>query len=113
MTDLLGKKRRKTEEGEQPYLTFYTAVGYFGEPVTWHVLKTHQNDQTKQYARWLVQAISGATGPHGDYGDAYVYDVIVSPAPTLVAVDGRTPTEAELEEVRGWAANAIDSGAWG
>ena len=113
MTDLLGKKFRDVTKGEQPYLTFATEDAFLGGGCTWRVLKTYQNDQTKQYARWLVQAISPMTGPSGGFGDAYVYDVIVSPAPFLIAVDGRTPTEAELEEVRGWQAAAVDSGAWG
>ena len=113
MTDLLGKKFRDVTKGEQPYLTFSTEAGFFDGACTWHVLKTYQNDQTKQYARWLVQAISGMTGPSGDFGDAYVYDVIVTPKPKLIAVDGREPTPVERDEVLKWYVNAVDSGAWG
>jgi len=114
MTDLVGKKMRDItpQGGEKPYLTFSTEAGFYGDACTWHVMKTYQNDQTKKHARWLVQAISPMTGPSGDYGDAYVYDVIVTPAPFLIAVDGRTPTEAELAEVREWQAAAVDSGVW-
>jgi len=112
MTDLLGKKMRDVTKGEQPYLTFSTEHGFFNGACTWYVLKTYQNDQVKQFARWLVKAVSPMTGPGGDFGDAYVYDVIVAPGSFLIAVDGRAPTEAEWAEVRGWQVNAVNSDVW-
>ncbi len=103
--ELVGKKTRKTDEGEAPYLTFVTKYGFFGGPATWTVLKTYQKDQTKQYARWFCRVVTPMTGELGDLGDTYVADVLMRSGLTLVAVDGRVPTPDESHEVREWQRN--------
>jgi hypothetical protein len=67
-------KFRKVSEGEAPYLTVEWPESPFG-PTTFQVVKIYQMDPAKPYARVMVLAVSGATGPSGDYGDAYWGDV--------------------------------------
>ncbi len=103
--ELVGRKTRKVDQGEDAYLTFVTDRGFFGGPATWRVLKTWQNDQTKQFARWLCEVTTPMTGPGGDLGDTYVADVLMTRDLTLVAVDGREPTREEAEIVDEWRLN--------
>jgi hypothetical protein len=68
-------KFRKVSEGEEPYLTVEWPESPWG-PTTFKVVKIYQMDPEKPYARVMVLAVSGATGPSGDYGDAYWGDVV-------------------------------------
>ena len=67
-------KFRDVSKGEQPYLTVVDEHNAFG-PTTFQVVKFYTMDPAKPYARVMVLAVSGATGPSGDYGDAYWGDV--------------------------------------
>lgn len=58
----------------------------------WEVLKRYSTDDAKQYARWLCNVHGVAT----EMGDVYVGDV-VSIAAQLTSVDGREPTESDVE----------------
>jgi hypothetical protein len=94
---LVGKKSR--DPYGTPYLVF-TAPGW-----EWRILKTYQNDQAKQYARWFVRASGPGTMGGFDLGDEYSYNVLRYGH--LTEVDGRDPTEVERQEVAGWAARSI------
>ena len=72
--NLMGKFRKPGVD--KPYLTVESEDAHGYGPTTFHVLKAYQVDPHKPYARVMVQAISGATGPSGDWGDAYWGDVI-------------------------------------
>lgn len=64
----------KTRPVEVPYLTVVDEANAWG-PTTFKVLKAYQADPEKPYGRVFVSAVSGATGPMGDLGDAYWGDV--------------------------------------
>ena len=91
----IGKKMRK--DGEAPYLTITSENGFFGGPARWDVLKSYQNDNTKQYARWLCRVTTPMTGPGGDIGDTYVTDAIMARDAKLSFVDGEVPSTEDIE----------------
>ena len=85
------KRTRKGTLAEPAYATFVAGDW------TWEVLKSWQNDEAKPYARWMCRVVTPMTGERGDMGDTYVKDVVLYGA--LVAVDGRMPTPAEIDEI--------------
>ena len=84
----IGKKRRKTDEGEEAYATIY------GRGYQALVLKRYAADDAKLYARWYVKQDLGMGYSEGD---TYVTD-LVSIGALLAGVDGREPTAAEQTE---------------
>ena len=90
--EFLGKKVR---DQDTPYAEFTGQM--FGGPANWKVLKKYANDDSKQYARWLMLVTTVATGGLGDMGDTYVADVLVGAE--LAQVDGREPTQDELDQI--------------
>jgi hypothetical protein len=72
MPNLMGK----TRPVENPYLTVEHPNAHGYGPTTFKVLKAYQIDPNKPYGRVFVSAVSAATGPRGDLGDAYWGDVI-------------------------------------
>jgi len=91
--EFIGKKARPNDG--TPYAEF---TGFmFGGPANWKVLKKYANDDSKQYARWFMQVTTVATGPLGDMGDTYVADVLAGAE--LAQVEGREPTQEELDQI--------------
>jgi hypothetical protein len=88
----LGKKT----QADPPQAVFVrdTPEGYWVYKVT----KTYQNDQSQQYARWMVSCSSPYTFGGSDMGDTYVTDVLFGRA-ALTEVNGRMPTFDEIDEV--------------
>ena len=90
--EFIGKKSR---DQDSPYAEF---IGHmFGGPANWKVLKKYANDDSKQYARWFMVVTTVATGGLGDMGDTYVSDVLQGAE--LSQVDGREPTQKELDQI--------------
>ena len=84
MTPVIQKKSRPIDG------TPYAVIK--GGSFTWKVLKTYQNDEAKQYARWFLATSSPMTFGEDELGDGYVADVVFPLTNLLVEVDGRTPT---------------------
>ena len=95
MMDLsfLGKKT----QAKPPYAVF-KAASRDGD-WTWLVTKTYQNDQSQPYARWMCVVTSPYTFGGSDMGDTYVTSVLDATGASLVEVNGRKPTDDELNEV--------------
>ncbi len=92
--EYIGKKARKSEK--TPYAEF---TGFmFGGPAVYKVLKKYANDDSKQFARWLIEATTPATHGFGEMGDTYVTDVINYFE--LAQVEGRPPTQEELDQIQ-------------
>lgn len=91
----LGKKMRRDDE--PAYLTFQSGDW------TWEVIKTYQNDDAKDYARWMCKVTSPYTWGSAEIGDTYVRDILVDARASLTGVDGKAPSfEAvtAVEELR-------------
>ena len=72
MKNLMAKMR--PIDGSAPYLTVFDQNAPYG-PTTFYVLKAHRADPEKPYSSVFVKAVSPATGPSGEVGDAYWGDV--------------------------------------
>ena len=90
--EYIGKKARKPTEVAYAEFTGFM----FGGPAVYRVLKKYANDDSKQYARWLIEATTPAA--NGEMGDTYVTDVIDNFE--LAMVEGRPPTQEELDQIR-------------
>ena len=98
MTDLKTVKRPpwmtdKKAHWEDPWCEVYANV--FGGTTT-QVVRYYANDCTAMGARFMIRAVSPATGAGGDMGDEYCANVFKG---DLVKVHGRDATD---EEKRVW-----------
>lgn len=63
---------RKQTTRDKPHEVWQSYDGSW----TWYVLKKHQADDSKPYARWFCYVTSPMTFGGGDMGDCYVVDVM-------------------------------------
>ena len=92
MPTFLGKKTQ-----QDPFYAVFTAATGDGE-WRWEVMKTYQNDNSAEYARWMCKVSSPYTFGGFDMGDTYVEEVVGHGR--LIEVNGHEPTSedhAELE----------------
>jgi len=89
MTPVIQKKSRPIDG------TPYAVI--IGGAFKWKVLKTYQNDDAKQYARWFLATSSPYTHGEDELGDGYVQDVVFPLTNQLVEVDGREPTAEDQQ----------------
>lgn len=85
------KLTKRAADAESPQAVFE------GGGFEYRVLKTYQNDDSKDFARWFLATKSPYTYGSLELGDGYVRDVVLHAE--LTQVDGREPTEEELGEV--------------
>ena len=101
-----GKHSRAGRKVEKPYLRVKGFL--FGMESDTLVLKCNKEDSTAQYASAFCVVKTAATGSFGDMGDTYWTQVYSG---QLVEVDGREPTQYELDEWTFLRMNA-ESGAF-
>jgi len=63
---------RKQTTKDKPHEVWKSRDGSW----TWYVLKKHQADDTKPYARWFCYVTSPMTYGGGDMGDCYAADIM-------------------------------------
>lgn len=78
--NVMGKQRKF--DGT-PYITFGSLDGTW----EWKLLKSWQADNGKKFARWFMGVTSPFTFGSADYGDTYVYDVLVTANAQVVDFD--------------------------
>ena len=87
--------KSKKEKWDEPWMRLSQPM--FGSQRIIEVVKSWQQDWLQDFARVLVKTWMETDDPsHWEGGDEYVY--VVMQRSTLVLVDGRAPTDAELAE---------------
>jgi hypothetical protein len=86
---------KKSRDIDHPYATL-TGIMFGGE-AEYRILKKNTKFCETQYASLFVAAQTPATFGGFDMGDTYVSELVNL---SLASVEGRTPTESELDE---WA----------